>query len=143
VATFILWKKHAIEPHWMLADTFLVGYVAINLFSSLVMSVAPAQNWKWGVQQALVILPYFLLRFLAGNEDRFRWTVRMLITLAAAEGAYGLVCFFSNFFFGTDFGVEIGQYGTFPGTYGTLFEANILGSFSGAGFVMALVMYFK
>src|SRR6185437_15742499 len=48
----------------------------------------------------------------------------------------------SYLIFGTTFGVEPGQYGNIPGIYGTQLEANILGSYSGACFIIILVMYF-
>jgi len=107
------------------------------------MSIAPGQTLKWAVQQMLVILAYFLLRILAGRPETLRHAVRALIAVGALEGAYAVICFYSNILFGTTFGVEVGQYGTFPGTYGTLFEANFLGAFSAACLVMALSIYLQ
>jgi O-antigen ligase len=67
----------------------------------------------------------------------------MMLLIGAAGALYALVCFYSNRFFATEFGVEVGQYGQIPGIYGTQLEANILGSYSGACLIIMLVMYFQ
>ena len=143
VAALFYWKRRAEPVRWITADYFLLAYVGSNFLSSLVMSIAPGQTLKWAVQQALVIMAYFLLRLLADEPKTLGRAVRILIAVGALEGAYALICFYSNVLFNTAFGVEVGQYGTFPGTYGTLYEANILGAFSAACLLMALVMYFQ
>lgn len=143
VAALFYWKRRTTPVRWIVADWYLLGYIGMNIFSSLVMSVAPSQTLKWALQQTLVILAYFLLRIIAGEPQTFRRSVRILVAVGALEGAYAVVCFFSNLLFKTSFGVEVGQYGDFPGTYGTLYEANFLGAFSAACLVMAMVMYFQ
>src|SRR6202012_2000825 len=51
--------------------------------------------------------------------------------------------FYSNFFWGTEVGMEIGQYGDTPGTYGTQFEAHLLCSYGGAALVIFLTLYLR
>ena len=131
------------RPRWMLPDLLLVFYVASNLLSSSVMSIAPAKTLRWALQQALVILPYFLLRVFCTDRERFRKCFMVLLAVGAAQAAVGVFCFFSNLIFGSEFGMEIGQYGDIPGTYGLDYEANILGALSAAAFVMMLTMYLK
>lgn len=143
VAALFYWRRRTSPVRWIAADWCLLGYVGMNIFSSLVMSIAPGQTLKWALQQTLVILTYFLLRIIAGEPETFRRAVRILVAVGALEGAYAVLCFFSNLLFKTSFGVEVGQYGDFPGTYGTLYEANFLGAFSAACLVMAMVMYFQ
>ena len=143
VAAIFHWRRRTGPVRWIVADYFLLAYIGMNLFSSLEMSIAPTQTLKWAIQQTLVIMAYFLLRVLAGEPETFRRAVRVLVAVGALEGAYAVVCFYSNLLFKTTFGVEVDQYGTFPGTYGTHYEANILGAVSGACLVMALVMYFQ
>ncbi|HET9182722.1 MAG TPA: O-antigen ligase family protein [Candidatus Angelobacter sp.] len=143
VAALFHWKRRTEPMRWITADYFLMAYVGANFFCSLVMSIAPGQTLKWAVQQTLVIMAYFLLRLFADEPTRLRGAVRVLIAVGALEGAYAVICFYSNILFNTTFGVEVGQYGTFPGTYGTLFEANILGAFSASCLLMALVIYFQ
>ena len=48
-----------------------------------------------------------------------------------------------NLVFDTELGMEIGQYGSIPGTYGTQYEANLLGSFCGAAAIMSLTLYLR
>ena len=142
VAGLVYWRRRTAPVQWITADYFLLAYVGMNFLSSLVMSIAPGQTLKWAVQQALVIMAYFLLRLLADEPKTLSRAVRVLIAVGALEGAYAVICFYSNILFHTVFGVEVDQYGTFPGTYGTLYEANILGAFSAACLLLALVMYF-
>ncbi|HEY3768793.1 MAG TPA: O-antigen ligase family protein [Candidatus Angelobacter sp.] len=138
------WKRYQWpRPRWALADLFLVLYMAANLLSSLIMSVDPPKTFRWAMQQVLVILPYFLLRIFCFDRERFRKAFNILLIVGAAQAAIGVFCFFSNLAFDTEFGMEMGQYGAIPGTYGVDYEANILGAISAAAFVMMLVMYLK
>ena len=131
------------RPRWILPDLLLALYMASNLVSSLVMSIAPAKTLRWAMQQILVILPYFLLRLFCTDRERFRKCFRILLVVGAVQAAIGVFCFFSNLVFGSEYGMEIGQYGSIPGTYGLNYEANILGSISAAAFVMMVTMYLQ
>jgi O-antigen ligase len=115
----------------------------MNLFSSWFFSVARLQTTKWAMQQMLVILPYFFLRLLAGNASAFRRAFQIVLAVGALEAAYAIVCFYSNLLFGTKMGMEIGQYDASPGTFGTQYEANILGAYCGACSIMMLAMCLK
>jgi hypothetical protein len=139
----LLLRRRPSKAQWMFADSMLVAYVAANVLSSLFMSVAPSQTLKWCLQQTLAILPYFFLRLLADTESGFRWAFRAFLAVGALAAAYGVVSYYSNFLFGTEFGVDVEQYGTIPGTYGTQFEANILGAYCGACSVAMLAMYLQ
>jgi hypothetical protein len=136
-------RRHPTAIKWMLADYMVVGYIALNILSSVFLSTAPVQTVKWAMQQTLVILPYFFLRALVADWNHFRKVVGFLLAVGAAEAAYAIVCFYSHVFFGTKFGMMVDQYGNIPGTYGTQFEANILGSYSGACAVMMMAMYLE
>jgi O-antigen ligase len=136
-------KRDSQRPIWNLVDGLLVAYILMNLVSSVFMSVAPGQNLRWAVQQALVILPYFLLRFFLTDRRRFEKAFQIFVVIGTMQAAYAIVCFFSNILFGTDFGMALDQYGQIPGTYGMQREANILGAYSCGCFVALLVMYFK
>lgn len=131
------------RPRWIFPDLLLVLYIATILVSSGFMSIDPSKTLRWAMQQILVILPYFLLRLFCTNRERFRKVFTILLVVGAAQAAIGVFCFFSNLFFGTEFGMEIGQYGPIPGTYGIDYEANILAAISAAALVMMLTMYFK
>ena len=138
------WWKQSREPvKWFLPDYLLVAYVGANLVSSLVMSISPSQTLKWALQQIIVILAYFLLRVLVVDRESFRHAFNIMLVIGALEAAFAILCFYSNLLFGTELGMEIGQYGTIPGTFGTQYEANILGSYCGACCAMMLAMYFR
>ncbi len=143
LATPFWWNKVKDQPLWIRADSLLLLYIGMNFFSSRFMSVDPGQTVKWAAQQMLVILPYFFMRVIMFDRERLRQGLEILLTIGVVEAVYGLVCFYSNRLFNTDFGMEIDQYGYIPGTYGTHLEANILGSTSAACMLMLLTLYFR
>src|SRR5262249_6699621 len=137
-----IWKKREQPAEWTRADRWLMAYIALIFFSSIFMSVDPQQTTKWAMQQTLAILPYFFLRLVIIDRERFRWAFRALLAIGAATSAYAIFCFYSYSLFHTSLGVEVEQYeGGVAATYGLQFEANILGAYSGALAVMMLVMY--
>ncbi|MGC2697261.1 MAG: O-antigen ligase family protein [Candidatus Angelobacter sp.] len=138
-----LWKKREQPVRWILPDRLLMAYVALNFFSSIFMSLQPAQTIKWAAQQVLAILPYFWLRLLITDRTMFRWAFRVLLIAGVIASAYAIVCFYANIFVGSELGVEVAQYGDVPATYGLQFEANILGAYSGTLSVMMLAMYLQ
>jgi hypothetical protein len=89
----------------------------------------------------LAILTYFFLRVLIEDRNGLRKAFMTLLAAGSATVAFGILCFYSNLIFGTEVGVTVGQYGDIPATNGFQFEANILGSYSGALAVMMLVTY--
>jgi hypothetical protein len=138
------WIKRRKQPLvWMTADYLLVAYLAMNFFSSIFMSIAPSQTIKWCLQQAIVVLPYLFLRVLVADLASFRRIFRIALVVGAAEAAFAILCFYSNLFFNTELGMEIGQYGPIPGTYGSQYEANLLGSYCGATSVLFLTIYLR
>lgn len=137
-----IWKKRERPIEWTRSDLWLMAYIALIFFSSIFMSVDAQQTTKWAMQQTLAILPYFFLRLVITDRERFRWAFRALLAVGAAASAYAIFCFYSYSLFHTSFGVEVEQYeGGVAATYGLQFEANILGAYSGALAVMMLVMY--
>jgi len=141
ISILFLKKKRRQPVQWIWPDYMLMAYAALNIFSSLFMSIDPRQTIKWAVQQVLVILAYFFLRVLVEDRKGLHRAVMTLLAVGSVTVAYGIICFYSNLIFGTEFGVTVDQYGDIPATYGFQFEANILGSYSGALAVMMLVIY--
>jgi O-antigen ligase len=132
------------RERWLALDFVLLLYIALNFVSSVFFSSAPMQTARWALLQTLGILPYFLVRVLAGRGvDDFRRVVRLLLLVFALEALVGLGCFLSNRAFHTGFGMDVEQYGIgdVPGTYGTQREANLLASTSAAAFLVLLTMY--
>jgi O-antigen ligase/polysaccharide polymerase Wzy-like membrane protein len=130
------------HPQWMFADYAVLVWIGMNFFSSLFISIAPGQTIKWAFQQALVVVPYFVLRVFATDAQRFRRLVHILLAVGVLEGAYGIVGFYSSLLFGTEFGVSPGQYEEVTAATSTQFEPNLLGSYCGACCVMLLTLYF-
>src|SRR5262249_3240667 len=137
---FIL-KRRRQPVRWTVVDYLLVAYIAVNVVSSVFMSVEPPQTLKWSMQQALVILPYFFLRVLITDKEQFQHAFRVLLIAGVATAAFALLCFYSNLLFGTDIGVDVEQYKGIPATYGLQYEGNILAAYCGALAVMMATMY--
>ena len=141
ISIFFLWKKRSRPVQWIWPDYLLIAYAAMNIFSSLFMSIAPTQTIKWALQQVLILLTYFFLRVLIQDKKDLRKAFMAVLVVGAVAVVYGIICFYSNLLFRTEFGMTIGQYGDTPAPYGLQYEANLLGSTSGALSVMMLVMY--
>lgn len=141
ISILFLWKKRSQPVRWIWPDYLLMAYAALNLYSSLFMSIEPRQTIKWALQQVLIILAYYFLRVLIQDRAGLHKAVMALLAAGAVAVTYGILCFYSNLIFGTEFGMTMGQYGDTSAPYGLQYEANLLGSYSGALSVMMLVMY--
>jgi len=138
------WLRHRPEPvKWHKFDYILVAYLGMQVFSSVVMSIEPMQTIKWAVQQIIVVMAYFLLRILLVDKASFRRAFDVMLVVGALGSAYAIVSFYSNLLFGTEFGMQLDQYGSTPATYGAQFEANLLGSTCGASSAMMLMMFLR
>jgi hypothetical protein len=141
ISILFLNKRRRQPVQWIWPDYVLMAYAGLNIFSSLFMSIDPKQTIKWALQQVLVILAYFFLRVLVEDRKDLRKAMMALLAIGSVTVAYGIICFYSNLILGSELGVTVGQYGDIAATYGLQFEANILGSYSGALAVMMLVTY--
>ena len=141
ISIIFLNKRRAQPVRWMWPDYALMAYSGLCIFSSVFRSIAPAQTFKWGMQQLLVILPYFFFRVLIEDSTMFRKAFSVLLVAGSVTAAYGILCFYSNLFFGTGLGVSLNQYEDMSAAYGFQYEPNILGSFCGTLCVLMLVMY--
>jgi O-antigen ligase len=140
---FLRFAKGKFRVHLSRMDLFLVGYIVLNFVSSGLESPQPSQTLRWALLNALAVLPYFFVRFLVSDKNRMDWTFKVLLGVGIGEAVYALACFVSHQIFRTTFGVEVGQYaGDISGTYGTQWEPNILGSYSGCLAIMLLMYYF-
>jgi O-Antigen ligase len=127
--------------HFQVSDYFLIAYVGLNFFTSAVTSPEPSLTLRWATLNAIAVSPYFLIRILIRNESGLYRAFHLLLWVGAIESAYGILCFLSNHLFQTSVGVEIGQYGSIPGIYGTQFEANVFGSYTACCAVMFLAYF--
>jgi O-antigen ligase len=131
----------ALKPRLRSFDYWVAAYVAANFFSSALTSPQPAMTLRWATLNALVVTPYFLARVLVRNDRHVWLALRALLCVGAGEALYGTLASVSNHILGTTWGVELGQYGAIPGTYGTQFEANLFGSYTGCAAVMFLAFF--
>ncbi|MGD0179485.1 MAG: O-antigen ligase family protein [Terriglobales bacterium] len=122
-------------------DYWLIAYVGLNFFSSLVTSPQPSKTLVWATLNALVVTPYFLVRVLVRNDRQVWLALKGLLCVGALEAIYGILASISNHIWGTSWGVEVGQYGSIPGTYGTQYEANLFGSYTACTAVMFLALF--
>ena len=135
----LLFKK---APGGLVAlDYVLILYVVLNYASSAFMSPDPSKTMRWALLNNLAVLPYFLIRLFVAHERTLHKVFKLFLAVGLAEAAYGIACFMSHQFLGTTFGEEMGQYGWIPGTYGTQYEANLFGSYSGCVAAMFLALY--
>jgi O-antigen ligase len=130
-----------LKPRLRSFDYWVAAYVAANFFSSALTSPQPAMTLRWASLNALVVTPYFLARVLVRNDRHVWLALRALLCVGAGEALYGTLASVSNHILGTTWGVELGQYGAIPGTYGTQFEANLFGSYTGCAAVMFLAFF--
>jgi O-antigen ligase len=125
------------------SDFCVIAYIVWNYVSSGLMSPDPKLTLRWALLNNLAVLAYFLMRILITDEHTLRWVFKVFLTVATLECAYAIICFASQLFWGTSFGIEVGQYsGGYGGVYGTQFEPNLLGSFAGCTAIMLVVAYF-
>ncbi len=122
-------------------DFFLLAYVGMNFLTSALTSPEPQLTLRWAALNAIVISPYFLLRFLVTDQRKLQRAFDILLWIGAAESAYGILCFLSNHFWQTSFGVDADQYGAIPGVYGTQYEANLFGSYTACCAIMFLACF--
>lgn len=124
-----------------LVDYMLIAYVSMNFLTSAFSSPEPRMTLRWAALNAIVIGSYFLIRLLVTNLEALQSAFKVLLWVGAIESAYGILCFFSNRAFGTQFGIAAEQYGVIPGTHGTQYEANLFGSYSACCAIMFLALY--
>jgi O-antigen ligase len=134
-------KTSSFRPTWILADSLLLAFVLSSVASSLLGSPAPGQTLRWGIQQLLVILPYFVLRLLVVDRSALQRVFKILLIVGTLEAAYTVICFFSGVIFGTSFGMEKEAYGAIAAPFGTQREPNIVGAYCGATMIMLVVVY--
>jgi len=123
-------------------DILLLAFLAANYFSSYMFSPNPASTLRWSLLQTLAASPYFLIRQLVTTKAQFDRVMNWWLWVGALEASFGILCYLSHLFFGTDVGVTLFFYlGFIPGIYGSLWEPNIFGSYCTCFAVMFLFYY--
>jgi len=123
-------------------DFLLLGFLVINVFSSIVASPQPAATLRWATLLILATLPFFLVQQLAVTERQLQCAVNLWLFAGALEALFGIACFLSYLIFGTTSGVTFFFHLDFiPGVHGSQWEPNIFGSFC-ACFAVMFLYYF-
>jgi oligosaccharide repeat unit polymerase len=122
-------------------DYWVLAYVAMNFVSSAMTSPQPRMTLRWASLNALVVTPYFLVRVLVRTDRQVWRALQALLWVGIGEAIYGTLASVANHIWGTTWGVQLGQYGSIPGTFGTQFEANLFGSYTGCAAVMFLALF--
>ena len=134
-------RSSGVHATWRVFDLWLLGYLAVNFVTSALTSPEPHLTLRWALLSALGVTPYFLVRWLVVKEEALVSVFRMLLVVGIVEAAYGTLSFFSYQLFNTHFGIELEQYGSRPGTYGSQYEANLFGSYTACCALMCLAGY--
>jgi O-Antigen ligase len=136
------YRRHSgARATWRAFDLWLLSYLGVNFVTSALTSPQPHLTLRWALLGALGVAPYFLIRWLVVEEETLVSVFRLLLVVGIAEAAYGTLSFFSYQLFNTRFGIELEQYGSMPGTYGTQYEANLFGSYTACCALMCLTGY--
>jgi hypothetical protein len=123
-------------------DYWILGYVAANYISSAFGSLDPSSTLRWALQNNLAVLPYFVVRILVRDLETLEKAFQILLGVALAESAYGILCYASNHIFGTVAGMSIGQYLVdVAAPYGSMYEPNLFGAYAASCAVMFLSLY--
>jgi O-antigen ligase len=123
-------------------DYWILGYVVINYISSAFGSSEPSATLRWALQNNLSVLPYFLIRLLVRDLATLQKAFRILLVVGLVEAVYGILCFASNHAFGTTAGMEVAAYLVdVAAPYGSLYEPNLFGAYTGSCAVLFLALY--
>jgi hypothetical protein len=120
---------------------WILGYVAVTVFSSAFASPDPASTLRWALQSFLAILPYFFIRALVRDGSVLKNTFYILLAVGFAESCYGIAAYLSYQVFGTTFGMALSQYGDVAVPYGTILEPNLFGAYTAASAVGFLALF--
>jgi O-Antigen ligase len=123
-------------------DWLLVGFLAMNVFSSFVASPQPGATLRWSMLLLLATLPFFLVRQLVTTEEQLDRAMVLWLWVGALEALFGILCFLFYLAFGTTSGLTFFFYLDFiPGVHGSQWEPNIFGSYC-ACFAVMFLFYF-
>jgi len=141
VAFVILVLFHKVDARPDSSDYWILGYVAVTVFSSAFASPDPASTLRWALQGFLAMFPYFFIRALVRDVSTLKNTFYTLLAIGFAECSYGIVSYLSYHVFGTTFGMVLSQYGEVAVPDGTFVEPNLFGAYAAASAVGFLALF--
>jgi O-antigen ligase len=139
VAVWLLYYKRKVRLEKL--DYWILAYVAINYISSAFGSSEPSATLRWALQNNLAVLPYFLVRILVPDLEVLKKAFAILLTVGVVESTYGIFCYFSHHMFGSTFGMDFAYLVDVAAPYGSMYEPNLYGAYSGCCAVLGLSAY--
>jgi O-antigen ligase len=122
-------------------DYWVLAYVVVNYISSAFGSSAPSATLRWALQNNLAVLPYFLIRMLVPDLEVLKSAFKILLSIGVVESIYGIVCYLSHHVFGTTFGMDFAYLVDVAAPYGSIFEPNLFGAYTGCCALLGLAVY--
>jgi O-Antigen ligase len=111
-------------------DWLLLGFLAMNYFSSYFTSPDPALTLRWAVLQTLAATPFFLIGQTVRTPEQIDRTLNVWLSVGALEALFGILCYLSYLEFDTRVGLGFFSNLDFiPGVRGSQWEPNIFGSY--------------
>jgi len=111
-------------------DFLLLGFLALNFFSSAFTSPDRGSTLRWALLQSLAVAPAFLIGQLVRTQERFQRTMSFWLWVGVLEALFGLICFLSYLLWDTKFGMGFfANLNFIPAVRGSQFEPNIFGSY--------------
>ena len=134
-------KKHKLQQLTR-ADYLLFVFILINFVSSAFASPDPPQTLRWALAQMIVIFPVFLIEQVVTDQKGLGIAMGIWLFAGLAEAVFGILCYGSYIFFGTQLGVTpFYNLNDIPGVHGSQWEPNIFGSYC-ATFAVMFLYYF-
>lgn len=115
----------------------LALYLIVNLVSTLLFAHERTRGLKLDVQIAAVFLVYVTVLFFLARPGRIRTALDLLWIVTTFEALLGVAAALLYALHVTTFGVQFDPFGL-PMVYGTMWEANIFGSFLLGNFFLLL-----
>ena len=122
-------------------DYWIIFYVIINYVSSAIGSSEPSATLRWALQNNLAVLPYFLIRMLIPDLPTLKKAFTILLAVGVIESTYGILCYLSHQLFGTTFGMDFAYLVDVAAPYGSIFEPNLFGAYTGCCALLGLALY--
>jgi len=117
-------------------EVCVLGWLGANVAASLVFAPDKKESLKFAVIIAGLVILYIGARLLLGSEEAVVWAASAWVAAGAGVGLIALACALLYTFFGIDAGLTLdrayqdGIFTVTPKVQGTMWEPNILGSYS-------------
>jgi hypothetical protein len=143
---FFVRTRGAVVQRLGVVEYALLGWLAVNVISSLLFSPSPPDSLKNAASIAGVLTIYLLWLMLFNSAQAVTWAAVTWVAVGAVVSLVGLLWAFLYTFFGWTSGIGLerayrdGNFILTPRVQSTMWEPNIFGSYSVTVGVLALVL---